>query len=165
MNVVIFVSYSHSVDDTPTCHAARRLNWHQLRPTAEPDRAYDTVDMSSTDPSVPDPSVPVATETLVATDRPARYGKQLAGHLGRTATSEWDDVSQRGSVVFADRGRAGLTAEDGGLRMHIQTTAEHVEQLENVLGRHLVRFGSRDELVVTWARSDGSPGTEQRNEE
>jgi hypothetical protein len=31
-----------------------------------------------------------------------------------------------------------------------------------VVGRHLVRFGTRDELVVRWVRADGSPGSEQR---
>jgi hypothetical protein len=34
--------------------------------------------------------------------------------------------------------------------------------MEDVVGRHLVRFGTRDELVVRWIRSDGTDGSVQR---
>ena len=33
------------------------------------------------------------------------------------------------------------------------------------LGEHLVRLGTRDELVVAWQRSDGTAGTVQRKTE
>lgn len=102
-------------------------------------------------------------EAVVATDRAARYGKQLASHLGRRAQTEWDEATGRGSVHFSEgRGRAELTAEDRGLVMRVYAIPGAEDNLEDVLGRHLVRFGSRDELVVTWARADGSQGTEQR---
>ena len=32
--------------------------------------------------------------------------------------------------------------------------------IEDVVGRHLVRFGARGELVVRWLRPDGSAGRE-----
>lgn len=102
-------------------------------------------------------------EALVATDRAARYGKQLTSHLGRKASTEWDEESGQGSVLFSgDRGRAELTAQDRGLVMRVYAAAGSDDNLEDVLGRHLVRFGARDELVVRWTRADGSPGTEQR---
>lgn len=102
-------------------------------------------------------------EALVATDRAARYGKQLASHLGRKAQTEWDEETGRGSVHFSEgRGRAELTADDNGLLMRVYAAAGAEDNLEDVLGRHLVRFGSRDELVVAWTRADGSQGTEQR---
>lgn len=102
-------------------------------------------------------------ETVVATDRAARYGKQLASHLGRKATAEWDEEAGRGSVVFGeDRGHAELVAQEDGLLMRVYASPGAEENLEGVLGRHLVRFGSRDELVVAWTRADGSAGTEQR---
>lgn len=103
-------------------------------------------------------------EAFVITDRAGRYGKQLASHLGRKATAEWDEENGRGSVVFGDRGRSDLVAEPDGLRMTVYATAGAEENLEGVLGRHLVRFGARDELVVQWTRADGSAGTEQRND-
>jgi hypothetical protein len=34
-----------------------------------------------------------------------------------------------------------------------------------VVGRHLVRFGTRDELVVEWVREGGAAGTVQRKSE
>ena len=40
---------------------------------------------------------------------------------------------------------------------------DDADRLEDVVGRHLVRFGSRDELVVRWTRADGTPGTVQEN--
>lgn len=109
----------------------------------------------------------VASEALVPTERAARYGKQLASHLGRRATTEWDQDAGRGSVVFSGgRGSAELVVEDDGLRMRVipgpDAGPDTVGELEDVLGRHLVRFGSRDELVVRWTRADGTPGSEQR---
>lgn len=111
----------------------------------------------------------VASESVVPTARAGRYGKQLASHLGRKVTSEWDDTLGRGSVVFgAGRGSAELIGEESGLRMRIVLAPDAepgtVDQLESVLGRHLVRFGARDELVVQWTRADGTAGSEQRLE-
>lgn len=116
-----------------------------------------------------EPEASVASEALVATDRGARYGKQLASHLGRRAVTEWDETGRRGTVLFsAGRGSAELVAEDSGLRMRISPGPEAgpdtVAELEDVLGRHLVRFGARDELVVSWTRVDGTAGSEQRLE-
>lgn len=110
-----------------------------------------------------EPATAPDSEVLVSTERAGRYGKQLASHLVRKATSDWDDAAGRGSVVFSEeRGRAELIAERLGLRMKVYATSEFVEALEEVLGRHLVHFGSRDELVVSWTRADGSAGSEQR---
>ncbi len=97
----------------------------------------------------------------VATERPGRYGKQLISHLTRRSTGEWDDDSGRGRLTLA-LGEATLTAEDGALLLVVDGT--EIDQLESVVGRHLVRFGARDELVVTWVRDDGSRGSEQRND-
>jgi hypothetical protein len=107
--------------------------------------------------------IDVATsEANVTTDRPARYGKQLVAHLSRRSTGEWSESDERGQVGF-DFGRVDLTCEPGTLRLRVDGPAEELDRLEDVVGRHLVRFGTRDELVVTWLRADGSTGTEQRN--
>jgi len=44
----------------------------------------------------------------------------------------------------------------------LDCAAADVAGLEDAVGRHLVRFGVRDELVVSWVREDGTPGTVQR---
>jgi len=99
----------------------------------------------------------------VATDRPARYGKQLAAHMGRKITADWSEESGRGSLAFR-AGTATLVAEEGALLLTVEGEQAELPALEDVVGRHLVRFGARDELVVQWQRESGEPGTVQRNE-
>ncbi|WP_220488119.1 DUF2218 domain-containing protein [Tessaracoccus sp. MC1756] len=99
----------------------------------------------------------------VTTERPARYGKQLVGHLGRRAGGEWSAETESGWVQLGDLGRAELTAETDTLVLQVfGPDAEAIERLEQVVGRHLVRFGTKDKLAVAWVRDDGTPGTEQR---
>ena len=104
--------------------------------------------------------MPISTAT-VFTDRPGRYAKQLASHLSRRLTTSWDDETGRGSVLLGN-GRADLTAADGALDIRIDS--DDLDRFEDVIGRHLVRFGTKDELVVQWTRDDGTPGTSYRND-
>lgn len=100
----------------------------------------------------------------VATDRPGRYAKQLASHLGRKVAAEWDEQAQEGWVDFGS-GRVTLAAGDGVLLMGLEADdAEARDRLEGVVGRHLVKFGAKDELVCAWVRTDGTPGSEHRHE-
>ncbi|MGW0332869.1 DUF2218 domain-containing protein [Streptomyces sp. NPDC003011] len=102
-------------------------------------------------------------EARVATDRPHRYAKQLASHLGRRSETSWDEDSGEGKLVFQD-GTGALTATEGALLLSVESQAEHLDRLEDVVGRHLVRFGTKDELVVEWRRDTGEPGTTQRKD-
>ncbi|WP_214409414.1 DUF2218 domain-containing protein [Sphaerisporangium fuscum] len=103
-------------------------------------------------------------EARVATDRPHRYAKQLASHLGRRVEAVWDEEAGEGRLAF-QVGTGTLTAEPGALLLAVEGDAENLERLEDVVGRHLVRFGAKDELVVEWKRDNGEPGTVYRNEE
>ncbi|WP_053850965.1 DUF2218 domain-containing protein [Streptomyces sp. NRRL B-24085] len=103
-------------------------------------------------------------EARVATDRPHRYAKQLASHLGRRSETTWDEERGEGSLLFQNGGKGSLTATDGALLLTLETDSEHLDLLEGVVGSHLVRFGSKDELVVQWTRDGGAPGTTQRKE-
>jgi uncharacterized protein len=96
----------------------------------------------------------------VVTDRPARYGKQLVSHLTRRASGEWSDDAGTGTITF-EGGAATLTAGEGVLTLVVD--GDDLDRLEDVVGRHLVRFGTKDELVVRWQRGDGTEGTQQRN--
>lgn len=108
-----------------------------------------------------------SSSAAVDTPRASRYGKQLATHLGRRVVTEWDEHTGTGLVVF-DGGRCELRATPEQLLLHVELTdgtdpgvaPQRLGLIEDVVGRHLVRFGTRDELVVTWVRSDGSPGRE-----
>ncbi|GAB3905522.1 DUF2218 domain-containing protein [Kibdelosporangium lantanae] len=87
-------------------------------------------------------------EALVSTDRPERYGSQLAKHFANKIDATWEET--RGTITFPF-GTAELTTEDGGLRMRASATdQESLTRLEDVVGSHLVRFGQRDELKVEW---------------
>ena len=101
----------------------------------------------------------------VSTDRPSRYGKQLASHMGRKITSSWDETAQTGSLTFDREGAATgvvrLSCHDGVLQLDLAAEDEHLERLEQVTGIHLARFGAKEGIVVSWIRQDGTPGTTQ----
>ena len=102
-------------------------------------------------------------EARVVTDRPQRYAKQLAAHLGRKVESSWDEEAGHGVLTFSV-GTGTLTAQPGLLLLAVEGEAENLDRLEDVVGRHLVRFGVKDELVAEWHRDNGQPGSVQRNE-
>ncbi|MCR3748608.1 MULTISPECIES: DUF2218 domain-containing protein [Lentzea] len=84
-----------------------------------------------------------------ATDRASRYGSQLVKHFtAKDLEGSWEDT--RGFVRFS-AGLAEFEAADDGLIMRVVCTSEEdVARLRDVVERHLVRFGTRDELSVTW---------------
>ena len=101
----------------------------------------------------------------VRTDRPSRYGKQLAAHMGRKITTTWDEASQTGSLTFdregAATGAVELSCHDDILQLDLAAGDAHLERLEQVTGIHLARFGAKEGLVVSWLRQEGTPGTTQ----
>ncbi len=98
----------------------------------------------------------------VTTGRPGRYAKQLVSHMSRRAQGTYDEAGASGTVTFADA-ELTLTAATDALLLSLSADSDHLPRMEDVVGRHLVRFGTRDELVVEWVRSDGTAGSVQRN--
>ncbi|MDF5753283.1 DUF2218 domain-containing protein [Spongiactinospora sp. TRM90649] len=87
----------------------------------------------------------------VTTDRPERYLKQLCSHLGRKIQA--DHTETEGLLTFA-YGQCELTAHPGSLALRAAApTPDDLDKVEDVVARHLARFGDRDELTVTWTRS------------
>ncbi|CAN3983016.1 DUF2218 domain-containing protein [Kitasatospora purpeofusca] len=103
-------------------------------------------------------------EARVTTDRSARYAKQLAAHMGRKIKADWSEETGHGTLVFG-AGTATLEATPDALLLAVEGETENLPGLEDVVGRHLVRFGARDELVVEWRRDNGEAGLVHRNEE
>lgn len=98
-------------------------------------------------------SLPVRQRAVVVTDRPARYIKQLGSHMGRKlGTAELPDglrLTFNRDGIF--RGYGDLRETDGALVMEVRAESdEQAVGVAGVLERHLVRFGERDELVVTF---------------
>jgi len=87
----------------------------------------------------------------VATPSPERYAKQLVSHLGRKVTFVTDGPT---STVQLGGATGQIVVGDGVLTLLASgSDTEAVEQVEHVLGSHLERFGTRDELAVVWERS------------
>lgn len=86
----------------------------------------------------------------VATTSPERYAKQLASHLGRRLEIVSGDDGTR--VIF-DGGECRVSSRPGSLTLAVTATDDPtLTRIEDVVGRHLVKFGARAELVVRWVR-------------
>lgn len=102
---------------------------------------------------------PLAARADVITDAPARYAKQLVAHLGRKL-----DFITHGPTSTATIGAATaqITVGDGVLTLIAAASDEQgLATVEDVLGRHLERFGQRNELIVTWTRIPDLPRSEE----
>lgn len=88
---------------------------------------------------------------VVATGAPVRYAKQLLAHLGRRNTVELiDGEPDAGRLVFA-YGTGTVRPQDGRLLLAAAAPDEEgLARVQDVLQRHLERFGARRELVVRW---------------
>ena len=94
-------------------------------------------------------TAPLRARADVSTEVPERYAKQLVAHLGRRL--EWQTD---GPVSTATIGTGTGIVEVGNGVLTLRAEAadpESLERVQDVLGRHLERFGQRNELVVTWA--------------
>jgi hypothetical protein len=84
----------------------------------------------------------------VLTDAPERYAKQLVSHLGRRVEFTTDGPTSTAEIA----GGTGVIEVGEGV-ITLRAAAEDPETLDrvqDVLGRHLERFGQRNELAVVW---------------
>ena len=103
---------------------------------------------------------------VVVTDAPSRYAKQLLAHLGHKVKVEplAGLPEPAGQLVFS-YGIGTVVPLDGRLVLGaVAADADSLAHVQDVLQRHLVKFGARRELVVTWGDpleaddGDGSGG-------
>lgn len=84
----------------------------------------------------------------VATESAARYAKQLTSHLGRRLEVRDEDGGTR--LVFPS-GSCLMVVSDVGLELIADAgDAASLENVQDVVARHLERFGQRNELTVRW---------------
>ncbi|GAB2761265.1 DUF2218 domain-containing protein [Salinifilum aidingensis] len=90
----------------------------------------------------------------IRTERPERYRKQLASHLGRRCTIS-DEADGGVRITLPADGGAGsclLTCRAEVLFLDAAgDSAEDLSRVQDVIGRHLERFGEREGLTVTWS--------------
>ena len=85
---------------------------------------------------------------LVPTEAAPRYLKQLVSHLGRKAGVQDEGDGQR--LMFGPDSCL-LTARPDALHLEASgASPEGLARVEDVVGRHLERFGQRDGLTVRW---------------
>ena len=97
----------------------------------------------------------IVSRANVATERGARYGKQLVSHLGRKSVGVWDEASGSGTLDMGDSAaHVTLTSTTDALVITIEAADTDMAAYQDVVGRHLERFGERDGLRVQWVRSD-----------
>lgn len=87
----------------------------------------------------------------VSTDQPARYAKQLVSHLGHKL-----DFTADGSVSTAAVGSGiGQVVVGNGVLTLLAAGPDEasVATVEHVLGSHLLRFATREDLTVAWTRT------------
>jgi hypothetical protein len=89
---------------------------------------------------------------VVVTDAPVRYAKQLLAHLGRKNPVETvQDAPDGGRLVFA-YGFGTVRPENGRLVLEAFAADEQsLARVQDVMARHLERFGARRELSVHWS--------------
>jgi 3-oxoadipate enol-lactonase/4-carboxymuconolactone decarboxylase len=86
----------------------------------------------------------------VATSAAERYAKQLASHLGRKARVVPEAAGDR---IHIGTGSCLLVPGAATLELRAEAPDEAaLDRVEDVVARHLVRFGRRNELVVAWER-------------
>ena len=90
----------------------------------------------------------LASRAEVATDSAERYARQLASHLGHRVAVE---TTADGDVYTFDGGRGVVRAGDGVLVLTAEGWgAEALGVVQDVLGRHLLKFGAKAGLSLTW---------------
>jgi caffeoyl-CoA O-methyltransferase len=89
----------------------------------------------------------------VATPTPDRYIRQLVSHLSHKATTELR--SDETGLITVHDGQCKLIGNGELLVLEAAADgAEGLAHIQDVVGRHLERFGARAALRVEW-RSDG----------
>jgi len=95
---------------------------------------------------------------IVSTDASARYGKQLLSHLGHKVQVESlpDTPPPAGRLLFA-YGVGTVLPMPGQLVLRATAAdPESLARVQDVLQRHLEKFGARRELVVSWGPAESS---------
>ena len=96
-------------------------------------------------------TAPLSSRADVPTDAPERYAKQLVSHLGRK--TEWTTEGPVSTATIA--GGTGVVEVGDGVLTLLAEASDTVtlDRVQDVLGRHLERFGQRNELTVVWTQT------------
>jgi hypothetical protein len=85
----------------------------------------------------------------IATPHAPRYLGQLCKHFAHKLPVELDEAFTAGSIRFSI-GTCKVAANETTLTLDLAAAAESMDQLKDVVARHLVRFAFREELPIEW---------------
>lgn len=95
--------------------------------------------------------MPTATAT-VSTDKAGRYLIQLCKHFAHKIPASWDDGKGHADFGF---GTCEMLAADGTLRLACASDSpEGLGKVKYVVEDHVVRFGWKEGLSLTWEDGD-----------
>lgn len=87
--------------------------------------------------------------SVIPTDKASRYLTQLAKHWSHKLVVEFDAHEAR---IDLPTGPCFLSADRGSLAVLVQADDDvDLEKIQDVVARHLERFGYREGLKVEWA--------------
>jgi hypothetical protein len=85
----------------------------------------------------------------VLTPTPERFAEQLVSHLGRRVAVH---ATEDGDVLIFDDARGTVQIRDGVLILRAEADEEKALAVgQDLLGRHLLTFGAKQKLTVTWS--------------
>ena len=91
----------------------------------------------------------------ISSEKASRYLAQLCKHFAHKIPVEWSGT--RGRADFG-MGRCELTADaDRLLVVCSAPTSDGLEKVKHIVEDHIVRFGWREKLTVTWCSGPGEP--------
>jgi uncharacterized protein len=91
----------------------------------------------------------------IETDVPERYAKQLVSHLARKAPAQLLPDGAHQLALSAGLGTVRV-ADEALVLVATAADERSLAVVEDVLGRHLMRFGARRAITVRWTRSPTS---------
>jgi len=94
----------------------------------------------------------LTSRALVAIERPARYGKQLAGHIAHRV--KVDEVGNGWALHIGD-GLGRVIPHDDTLELVAEAESpEMLDRIKDVLGRHLLQFTTKlPGVTIAWTDS------------
>lgn len=90
------------------------------------------------------------TTAIVATTHASRYLQQLCKHWAHKFAVEFTPES--GRIDLGENRIVMLNASKQNLTVTIEAPEASLEQMENVVASHIVRFAFREELIFNWTR-------------
>lgn len=92
----------------------------------------------------------MTTTAFLETDRPERYIKQLVSHLGNRLETSVDDAGTA-TVRMPNGSTCVLVPNETGIEMRANADDdESMARIQDVVGRHLIRFTKDEALTRDW---------------